>query len=334
MSKKRRVTKDESKVQMLHEEDDHESTKKQKVDNKNVKTILSYFGTTNKNTDTEQISILSSSTTDNQAQSNLVVGTTERSEPELAEIFLTQQQKLDRQKKRKEQAEKDVIAKEKEIVAHLNEGKAPHPFFLPGSNSHTSAVTQSDTSNLWREVACPTFPVISHVTQSNDPPITCQPHTVNSLLCAPKVTKTKLPPFKHYFNTEVPPMVTQNTMTLQQYFKQLFDIASPESIKTLYEQCLPKSSDREALWTEKYKPLIHNDLIGNTSHVTYLSQWLTNWKASAQQTTKPKSKARQIIKASKLINTIVINGPSGIIILKYVIFFRYWKNNIYLYLCK
>ncbi len=97
------------------------------------------------------------------------------------------------------------------------------------------------------------------------------------------------------------------TRTVNQILADVATQISSERVAVLLSQYHSKchENERDMLWTDKYKPLRHQEVIGNEEQITMLSLWLSNWKQTASTDKK------KVTDELDEFTTAVGSGPEG-----------------------
>lgn len=91
--------------------------------------------------------------------------------------------------------------------------------------------------------------------------------------------------------------------------KSIASKSNKESASTDYQKA--KIVDRGALqWTEKYRPKVPNDIVGNQSMVKQLHDWLKSWEGQFLHSAQKGKGKKQIDGGAK--KAVLLSGPPGI----------------------
>lgn len=176
----------------------------------------------------------------------------------------------------KENEEESVTKTERDPPTH----HSPHPFLLPGNSTLRSGPYKVQQDNGQKEYTCycPAFPSLSHVTQVHGDDLqlllSSNPNATLPAMKGPSDSLLQLPPPSQPFDLlmtrsdkDVPQEGHSQMISVGDFFTDLVKRNSESKVQMLLQQYQPRNTNSFDLWTDKYKPQKHNELIGNDAKV-------------------------------------------------------------------
>jgi hypothetical protein len=101
----------------------------------------------------------------------------------------------------------------------------------------------------------------------------------------------------------------EHSEIVKQIYKLFHDKEDIYRLIQYYKGC--RSEDNSSLWSDLYKPSRVNNIIGNANNMEMLLSWLSERKIK-KSASKKKKKKKYKEDDDKIINTMLLVGPSGI----------------------